>query len=67
MQYEYMVIQMAAGGRTTHLNERIEAMVAEGWEPCMMAGDTTLNVMMRRARPASTAPAQPASPPQPTG
>lgn len=49
-EYEYQVIQMAAGGRTVHLNERMENMAAEGWEPVMMSGDTAVNIMMRRPR-----------------
>lgn len=52
-QYEYMLLQSAAGARITLLNERIEAHVLEGWEPIMMSGDTTLNVMLRRVRPAA--------------
>lgn len=52
-QYEYMLLQSAAGARTSLLNERIEAHVAEGWEPIMMSGDTTVNVMLRRPRQAA--------------
>jgi hypothetical protein len=56
MVYEYMVVQMAAGGRVTHLNERLAAMVAEGWEPMMMCGDNSVSVMLRRAaKPAAAA------------
>ena len=47
--YEYQVLQMPAQGTVRPLNERIAGMVADGWEPIMMSGDTTLNVMMRRA------------------
>ena len=79
-QYEYLLLQSAAGARITLLNERLEAHVLEGWEPIMMSGDTTLNVMLRRPRrPAATqpsasqaqvarpaaAPAQPTAAPQP--
>ncbi len=50
-QYEYRVVRMPAQGTVSPLNERIGAMVAEGWEPVLMSGDTTVNVMMRRALP----------------
>ncbi len=50
-QYEYMIITMNAGGRITHLNERLEGMVQEGWHPIMMSGDAQVNVMLRRQRP----------------
>lgn len=54
-QYDYMVVQSAAGARVSILNERIETMVGEGWEPILMSGDTTVNVMLRRpkAQPAA--------------
>lgn len=62
--YEYQLIQMAAGSRTAMFNERIEHMAAEGWEPILMAGDTSVNVLMRRPRQAVAArPAQAAAQP----
>ena len=48
-QYEYRVVQMPPQGTVGPLNERIATMVAEGWEPIMLSGDATVNVMMRRA------------------
>ena len=48
--YEYSIIQMAAGTRVTMFNERLEHSVREGWEPFMMSGDTTINIMLRRPR-----------------
>lgn len=64
MGYEYMIVQMAAGGRITHLNERLHSMVAEGWEPFLMTGDNSVSVMMRRPiKAAGQAPAAaPAAP-----
>jgi hypothetical protein len=59
MGYEYMVVQMAAGGRVTHLNERLATMVAEGWEPVMMCGDNSVSVMLRRPAKPAQAPAAP--------
>ena len=53
--YEYSVIQMAAGARATMFNERLEHAVQEGWEPFLMSGDTTINVLMRRPRQAAVA------------
>ena len=47
-RYEYVIVQMSAGGRSVHLNERINNMVQEGWEPVMMTGDATVSVMLRR-------------------
>lgn len=76
-RYEYQIIQMVAGGRVTHLNERIEGMVLDGWEPIMMSGDTGINVLMRRERAqqvateaqgqAAAAAPRPSAPPQPAG
>jgi nucleoid-associated protein YgaU len=79
-QYEYMLLQSAAGARTSLLNERLEAHVVEGWEPVMLSGDTTVNVLLRRPRQAAArataaqaqaqvqqrpvAPAQPTAAPQ---
>ena len=75
--YEYQIIQMVSGGRVTHLNERMENMVAEGWEPIMMSGDTGVTVMMRRERAqqaageaqgeAAAAAPRPSAAPQPAG
>jgi len=63
-QYDYMVVQSAAGARVSSLNERLETMAGEGWEPIMMSGDTTINVLLPRpkaqaaARQVQTAQAQ---------
>lgn len=78
-QYEYTILQSAAGARTSLLNERIEALAVEGWEPILMSGDATVNVMLRRLRQSAAArttasaqaqtprpaPAQPTAAPQP--
>jgi len=61
-QYEYIIITMTAGGRITHLNERLEAMVQEGWHPIMMSGDSQVNVMLRRQRPGVAQQQQPQQP-----
>jgi hypothetical protein len=59
-QFEYQVVEQA-GGRASHLNERIMQLVAEGWEPTMMTGTSPqVSVMMRR--PAQPKP-QPAAAP----
>lgn len=60
MAYEYRIIQLAAGATISHINERLSHMVAEGWEPCMFAGDANVNILMRREAP----PDQPAQPAQ---
>ena len=69
-QYEYTIIQMAAGGRITHLNERLEAMVAEGWEPMTISGDATVSVLLRRPKaaggPQTAAQPSPAAAPRPS-
>ena len=59
--YEYMILQMAAGTRITMFNERLEHQMQEGWEPFLMSGDTTLNVMLRRRRVAASAQLQAAA------
>ena len=53
--YEYRVIQMPAQGVIGRLNDQICSMVANGWEPMMMSGDATVNVMMQRPLPATAA------------
>lgn len=71
-QYEYQVLEQA-GGRVNHLNERIAALVEEGFHPIMMTGTAPqVSIMLRRATqpaPAQAAPAAPAQPaaPRPTG
>ena len=49
-QYEYTVIQSAAGARISLMNERIETLVADGWEPVLMSGDATVSILFRRPR-----------------
>lgn len=45
---EYQVVEQA-GGRASHLNERIMQLVHEGWEPTMMTGvSPQVSVMMQR-------------------
>ena len=66
-QFEYQIVEQA-GGRASHLNERIMQLVHEGWEPTMMTGvSPNVSVMMRRAaqprpQPAAAAPAAVAAP-----
>ncbi len=57
-KFEYHVIKTARGGQLGNLNERIQALVDEGWDPIMMSGDEGLNIMLRRPVP------QPAQQPQ---
>ena len=61
MKFEYHVIQMAAGGRIGQFNDRITALVEEGWEPFLMSGDTSITIMMRRPVNPGTAQAPPAA------
>lgn len=57
-QFEYQIVEQA-GGRASHLNERIMQLVGEGWEPIMLTGASPqVSVMMKRA-------AQPAAQPRP--
>lgn len=67
-RFEFHVINMPPGGRITNLNERLEQLVNEGWEPVVMCGDQTLNIMLRRPAPqpaAQQSAAQPAAPQAP--
>ena len=49
-QYEYQVLEQA-GGRTSHLNDRLGQLVEEGWEPIMMAGAAPhISIMVRRPK-----------------
>lgn len=56
-QYEYQVVEQA-GGRVSHLNERIMALVEDGFHPIMMTGTAPqVSIMLRRATtPAAQAP-----------
>jgi hypothetical protein len=63
-QYEYILVQMAAGSRAQLFNERLEHMSSEDWEPVLMSGDTTVNVLMRRPRKAAAAARPVAAAPQ---
>jgi hypothetical protein len=64
--YEYRVEHRPAGTRMGPLNERLEGLAADGWEPMMMAGDNELYIMLRRARAAApVAPMAPAAQPIP--
>lgn len=63
-QHEFQVVEQA-GGRVSHLNERLQQLVTEGWEPIFMTGVAPqVSVMMRRpaTAPQAAAPGQPARP-----
>lgn len=67
-QYEFQVVEQA-GGRVSHLNERLQQLVTEGWEPLFMTGAAPqVSIMMRRPATASqaAAPPRPAAVAQPT-
>ena len=51
--YDYRVEHRPAGTRMGPLNERLEGLATEGWEPIMMAGDNELYIMLRRPRAAA--------------
>jgi len=64
-QFEYQIVEQA-GGRVSHLNERLMQLVTEGWEPFQMSGASPhVSIMLRkpategaaagRAAPARTA------------
>jgi hypothetical protein len=40
------------------LNDRLDGLTAEGWEPIMMSGDNELYIMLRRPRVAAPASAE---------
>ncbi|NSW56070.1 MAG: hypothetical protein HPY44_08655 [Armatimonadetes bacterium] len=61
-RYEYHVVAKADRAPITMLNERLEAMALEGWEPILMSGENAVNILMRR--PTQEAAAQQARPPQ---
>lgn len=66
-QFEYQIVEQA-GGRISHLNDRLMQLVNEGWEPHMMAGNPPhISLLMRRpvsapAAATAAAPAQAAAP-----
>lgn len=52
-QFDYQLLEQA-GGRVTHLNERLTQLVAEGFEPIMMTGTAPqVSILLRRAAGAS--------------
>lgn len=58
-QYEYQILEQA-GGRVSHLNDRLAALVEEGFHPVLMTGTSPqVSVMLRRP----TAPAAPVAAP----
>jgi hypothetical protein len=71
-QFEYQIVEQA-GGRATHLNDRLAQLVADGWEPIMMTGTSPqVSVLCRRAagtgaqaRPQGAAMVQPVAPTAP--
>ena len=52
--YEYRVARMPAQATIGRFNEQIAGLIADGWAPIMMSGDTTVNILMRRALAEST-------------
>ena len=57
-QFEYQVLEQA-GGRVSHLNDRLAQLVAEGFDPIMMTGTSPqVSILMRR--PLQAAQARPA-------
>jgi hypothetical protein len=51
--YEYRVEHKPAGGRLQQINDRLNALAAEGWEPILMSGDDSLSILLRRPAPSS--------------
>lgn len=60
-QFEYQLVEQA-GGRASHLTERLMQLTNEGWEPIMMTGTAPqVTLLVRRPLTAkSAAPAPPA-------
>lgn len=51
-QYEYQVLEQA-GGRVSHLNDRLAALVLEGFHPVLMTGTSPqVSILLRRPTPA---------------
>jgi hypothetical protein len=58
-QYDFQIVEQA-GGRVSHLNDRVTQLVSEGWEPQMMCGTSPhISLLLRRpaVAPAASAPA----------
>lgn len=47
-QFEYQVITHDIRARISHLNEKLDEMVEEGWEPVSFSGNDHINIMLRR-------------------
>lgn len=63
-QFEYQIVEQA-GGRISHMNERLMQLVNEGWEPHMLTGASPhVSLLLRRSAAAQAAtPAAPVAPP----
>jgi hypothetical protein len=48
--YEYHLEHKPAGGRMVSVQERLNRMAEEGWEPFMMSGGDDLTIILRRPR-----------------
>jgi hypothetical protein len=48
--YEYRIEHRPAGTRMGPMNDRLDVLAQEGWEPIMMTGDNELYIMMRRPK-----------------
>lgn len=46
--YQYRLLQLPVGGTMSRLNEQIRQMAEEGWEPMLMSGEATVNILLRR-------------------
>ena len=57
--FEFRIEHRPAGTRMGPMNERLEGLVEDGWEPIFMTGDNELYIMMRRPKaPAAAQPVQ---------
>ena len=48
--FEFRIEHRPSGTRMGPMNERLEGLVDDGWEPIFMTGDNELYIMMRRQK-----------------
>lgn len=56
--YEYRVEHKPAGGRMGQINDRLDSLAEQGWEPILMSGSDDLNILLRRPKPQPDQPAE---------
>ena len=52
--HEYRLLKLPEASSSAQSTQQIAHLAQEGWEPVLMSGEGTLNIMLRRELPAET-------------